>query len=146
MKTSFLAAGIFCLTLAVFAAPSMDAGAAKVTATASCTGVLAVVIGKNGPDIPTATQAKFTLSMKNDRTATMLLENAFAQPIKGTGKESGKADVPWNITAKDADGDVFKGTLKPIKATYTGDKALYMMLAIKSKKALITGLMTCTMK
>ena len=111
-----------------------------------CGGTLISTIGADGPDTMTAIQAKFTLNAKDDGTATMLLENEYSPPLKGSGKESGKDDVPWNLTAKDEGGNLFKGHLTPIKPLMPQDTKLHMMLELKGDSLLINGPMTCEMK
>ncbi len=113
--------------------------------TATCNGTLIITVGHDGPDEYVGVKAKFTMTMKKDKTATLKLENKFAPPITGTGKETGNEKNPWALKAKDADGMAFTGTIKPAKG-YPGDTLMHMILELKSEKLLITGPMSCTMK
>ena len=133
VSSAFLAALFF----------ASSANAQDITAT--CTGTVIVTIGVDGPDKMAAVNAKFTMQTTG-KTSTFTLENQYAPAIKGTGVESGNADRPWNLKAKDADGLEFKGGLMAVASAYPGDTNLYMILELKSSKVMISGPMSCSMK
>ena len=117
-----------------------EAGAKSV-----CTGTLITTLDTaDGTDVMTAIQSTFTLDMKEDGTATMLLENPYSPPLKGLGKESGNENTPWDLTAKDDGGNVFKGSIMPIKPLMQQDSNMYIMLTLKTSAILINGPMACT--
>jgi len=135
-----------CILLVAFLFTLMCASTASARElTAVCDGTVIVTIGVDGPDTMTAVQAKFTMKMKG-KTSTFTLENKYAKPITGTGTESGNDDKPWNLQGKDADGMAFKGHFTAIKPTYPGDRTLHILLELKSKKLLVSGPLSCSMK
>ncbi len=113
--------------------------------TVTCAGTVIVTIGLDGPDKMAAVNAKFTMKTTG-KTSTFTLENKFAPALNGSGVESGDANRPWNLQAKDADGLAFKGGLMAVAGAYPGDSNLYMLLELKSQKLLISGPMSCVMK
>ncbi len=115
------------------------------TVTGKCSGTVIVTIGADGADKTTAVNATFTMKATG-KTSTFILANKFVKPITGSGKESGNEEVPWNLEGKDADGLAFKGSFRAVEGTYPGDTNLYMILELKSTKAMISGPMSCTMK
>ena len=117
--------------------------AAYAGTTATCTGTLVVAVGVDGPDKISAVQARFTLNMKDDKTATMTLEGKNQAPMIGSGQETENEDVPWSLSAKDEDGLEFTGNLTAVKALSPKDTSIYMILELKSSAAVISGPMAC---
>ena len=135
-----------CILAVAFLFTSMFASTAMANdMTGTCTGTVIVSIGADGPDKMTAVKAQFTMTTKGT-TSTFSLENKFAPAIKGTGKESGNEDTPWNLEGKDADGLAFKGSLRAVKGAYPSDTHLHMILDLKNDKIAISGPMSCVMK
>jgi hypothetical protein len=130
-------------TFSILLASLFLSTAAYANTTATCMGVLIVTLGADGPDQMTAVQGRFTLEMKEDKTATMKLEAKNQPPIIGTGKETGNEDAPWSLSAKDADNMKFSGKLSPIQGLNPQDTAMYMILELKSKALMISGPMAC---
>ena len=115
------------------------------TVTGTCSGTVIVTIGADGADKMTAVNATFTMKATG-KTSTFVLENKFAKPISGTGKQPASDDAPWALVAKDADGLAFKGQLQAVEGTYPGDTHQYAILDLKSTKVVISGPMSCIMK
>ena len=120
--------------------------ALAMDATAACEGTLVMTVGADGPDVMMGMQAKLTLNMKADATATMTLENEFVPKMTGTGKETGDENNPWQLEAKDAGGVVFSGGFKPLQPTSPSDTSMHIILTLKSTNALLSGPMSCTLK
>ncbi|MEC8025231.1 MAG: hypothetical protein VX223_14990 [Myxococcota bacterium] len=128
---------VACLTALFVSATASAAGVSF-----KCTGTLIITIGVDGPDKMTAVQATFAMTTKG-KTAVFSLENKFAKPLKGTGKETGDKDVPWSFLAKDDSGREFKGSLRPIEPSYGSDTQLHAILEMKGDNVLISGPMSC---
>ena len=120
--------------------------ALAVDATAACEGTLVASAAAAGPDVVMGIQAKLTLMMKGDGSATMTLENKFDPPIKGTGKETGDENNPWQFEATDAGGEKFEGGIKALKPGHPTDTSMHIILTLKSTNALLSGPMSCTLK
>ena len=120
---------------------------AQAGVTSVCDGTLiASVTAAAGADAMAAMQVKFTLDMKEDGTASMMLESPYSPPLKGTGKESGNESQPWNLTAKDEGGNIFSGNIEPIKPMFPQDTGMHIMLTLKSDVMQMSGPLTCSMK
>lgn len=109
-----------------------------------CTGTLITTLAvQGGSDLMTAVQSTFTLDMKEDGTATMLLDNPYSAPLKGTGKESKNDESPWILTAQDDGGNVFTGNIMPLKPLMQQDANMYIMMTLQTSSILINGPMIC---
>ncbi|MEC7986002.1 MAG: hypothetical protein VX278_12630 [Myxococcota bacterium] len=125
----------------------LHSGVAQAGIQSVCNGTLLVQgASPDGTQNRAAVQVKFTLDMKDDGTATMLLENSMTPPLKGTGKESGNEDAPWNLAAQDAEGNVFKGKLEPVKPLFPQDTNMHIVLTLEGGSITMGGPMTCEMK
>ena len=110
-----------------------------------CNGTVIVTMAVDGADKMTAVKATFSMKTKG-KTPTFKLENTFAKPITGSGKESGNLETPWNLEASDPQGLTFKGVLRAIQPTYSDDTKLYMILNLQNNRVAISGPMSCKLK
>ena len=121
----------------IFAVACLTALLVSATASAAdvsfeCKGTLIITIGVDGPDKMTAVQATFAMTTKG-KTAVFSLENKFAKPLKGTGKETGDKDVPWSFSGKGDSGRAFTGSLRTIQPSYGSDTLLHTILEMKGE-------------
>lgn len=121
-------------------------GVVSAETTAECEGVALLIIGQDGPDRRMAVYAGFTMEMRDDKTASWKLENEFAKPLTGTGKETDNEDMPWYLQGKDANGGSFTGNLTILDPAYSSDEYLYVILELKNKQMMITAPMSCELE
>ena len=109
--------------------------ALAMDATAACEGTLVMTVGADGPDVMMGMQAKLTLNMKADATATLTLENEFVPKMTGTGKETGDENNPGSLRPKTQEVSCFLA-VQALQPTSPSDTSMHIILTPKSTNAL----------